>query len=140
MDRIEQALKIAIMAHEGQKDLDGLPEILHPISVGFAGQNEEEMIVGFLHDVVEDSNVTIDFLRAAGYSPRIVEALELLTHTKDMTYDEYLHRILHSGNELALNVKLNDLRHNLQRGRAGGHTKQVEKHERALRILTEGAV
>lgn len=138
MNAIEQALKIAIMAHEGQKDLDGLPAVLHPLTVGFAGQTEDEMVVGILHDTIEDSETIVTFLAACGFPQRIIDAIELLTHTKDMTYDEYLHRILQSGNELALNVKLNDLRHNIKRGIAGGHQKQVEKHQRALRILMEG--
>ncbi|MGI5848349.1 MAG: hypothetical protein ACOX5T_10070 [Candidatus Cryptobacteroides sp.] len=54
---IEDALRIAIDAHEGQKDLDGKPVILHPLAVGLSGRNEIEQKVGFLHDVVEDSGV-----------------------------------------------------------------------------------
>ena len=136
MNAIEQALKVAVMAHEGQKDLDGLPVILHPITVGFAGETEDEIVVGILHDTIEDTEVDATFLEAAGFAPHIVEAVELLTHTEDMTYEEYLHRLKHSGNNLAMKVKLHDLQHNLKRGRIGGHTQQVTKHEKAYAYLT----
>ena len=123
-------------AHTGQKDLDGNPVILHPLTVGLAGQNREEIIAGFLHDVVEDSELTFDDLLARGVDPTIVDALRLLTHDKsEMSYEDYVRRVSQSGNSIAIHVKYNDLCHNLQRGRAGGHTKQVAKHEAALRIL-----
>lgn len=138
MNLVEQALKIAIMAHEGDKDYNGNPTILHPLTVGFSGQNEDEMVVGFLHDVIEDNPDVEQFLSIAHFPQYIVDAVKLLTRPKDMEYDAYLQRILHSGNEVALNVKMNDLRHNIKRGRAGGHMTQVAKHERALRILTGG--
>lgn len=52
MITIEDALRIALKAHEGQKDLDGNPVILHPMAVAVAGRNREEQIAGLLHDVV----------------------------------------------------------------------------------------
>lgn len=135
MITIEEALRIAIEAHEGQKDLDGNPVILHPMTVALAGRNREEQIAGLLHDVVEDTGFTFEDLLQRGVDETIVDALRLLTHTKDMTYDEYLHRIATSGNDIAIHVKYNDLCHNLERGRAGGHIKQVMKHEKALAVI-----
>ncbi len=135
MITIEQALRIAIDAHEGQKDLDGKPVILHPLAVGLAGNNREEMIAGFLHDVVEDTDMTFDDLLQRGVDETIVETLRLLTHSDDTTYEEYVQCIATSGNDIAIHVKYNDLCHNLKRGRAGGHTKQVQKHEKALSII-----
>ncbi|MBR5730092.1 MAG: hypothetical protein IKX61_07825 [Prevotella sp.] len=135
MITIEEAFRIAIDAHEGQKDLDGKPVILHPITVGLAGNNREEMIAGFLHDVVEDTDMTFEDLLQLGVDEIIVDALRLLTHAEDITYEEYVKRIATSGNDIAIHVKYNDLCHNLKRGRAGGHTKQVQKHEKALSII-----
>lgn len=135
MITIEEALRIAIEAHEGQKDLDGNPVILHPMAVALAGMNREEQIAGLLHDVVEDTDSTFEDLLKRGVDEKIVSALKLLTHTKDMTYDEYVNRIAVSGNEIAIHVKYNDLCHNLKRGRAGGHSKQVQKHEKALAVI-----
>lgn len=137
MITIEDALRIAIDAHEGQKDLDGKPVILHPIAVGLAGKNREEMIAGFLHDVVEDTDLTFEDLLQMGVDQEIVDALRLLCHDKGTDYYDYVQRIIDSGNTIAFSVKRNDLTHNLQRGRAGGHWKQVEKHEKAMAMITK---
>ena len=135
MITVEEALRIALKAHEGQKDLDGNPVILHPMAVAVAGRNREEQVAGLLHDVVEDTGMTFDDLLRLGVDETIVDALRLLTHTDDMTYEEYVNRIATSGNDIALHVKYNDLQHNLKRGRAGGHYKQVAKHEKGLSII-----
>ena len=135
MITVEDALRIALKAHEGQKDLDGNPVILHPMAVAVAGRNREEQVAGLLHDVVEDTGMTFDDLLRVGVDETIVDALRLLTHTDDMTYEEYVNRIATSGNDIALHVKYNDLQHNLKRGRAGGHYKQVAKHEKGLSII-----
>ena len=135
MITIEDALRIAIEAHEGQKDLDGNPVILHPLTVGLAGHNREEIVAGFLHDVVEDTDITFKELQSRGVDDSIIDALQLLTHRKDSPYEEYVNNIAKSGNSIALHVKYNDLCHNLKRGRAGGHWKIVSKHERALTII-----
>mgnify|MGYP002623191252 CR=1 FL=1 len=137
MITIEQALRIAIDAHEGLKDLDGKPVILHPLTVGLAGKNREEMIAGFLHDVVEDTDITFDDLLRQGVDEEIVDALRLLTHEKGTDYYAYVQHIIDAGNAIALAVKRNDLTHNLQRGRAGGHQKQVQKHEKAMEMISD---
>lgn len=100
-----------------------------------AGRIREEQVAGLLHDVVEDTGITFDDLLRLGVDETIVDALRLLTHTDDMTYEEYVNRIATSGNDIALHVKYNDLQHNLKRGRAGGHSKQVAKHEKALAVI-----
>ena len=133
--QIELALEIALKAHKGQIDLDGNAVILHPIAVGLNGNNALEQCVGFLHDVVEDTTNTFDDLLNLGVAPEIIKVLRILTHDKSTPYMDYIRNIKASGNITALQVKLNDLRHNLQRGRAGGHTKQVKKHTEALEYL-----
>ena len=102
MITIEDALRIALKAHEGQKDLDGNPVILHPMAVAVAGRNREEQIAGLLHDVVEDTDFTFDDLLQRGVDEAIVNALRLLTHTKDMTYEEYVNRIATSCSHFVL--------------------------------------
>ena len=128
----EKALQIAIEAHEGQNDKVGKPYVLHPITVGFMGENEAEMIVGFLHDVVEDTSVSIEDLEKA-FDKDITDALRLLTHDKSEPYWTYVDRIKNSGNKLALAVKTNDLKHNIIRGTIAGL--DTSKHQKALRIL-----
>ena len=113
---VEETLRIALEAHEGQKDLDGRPAVLHPIAVGLMGSNDAETKIGFLHDVVEDSDLTLDELRGRGVDEDVLAALRLLTHAKTEDYFDYVRRIAASGNTMAIHVKINDLRHNLERG------------------------
>lgn len=132
---IDKAIEIASQAHAADYDLDGNPTILHPLAVGMMGKNDTERIVGFLHDVVEDTRYTFEDLELAGFSDDILRTLRLLTHDKHTPYMEYIERICQSGNRAAINVKLNDLRHNLARGKEGGHTRCVERHTEAMAFI-----
>ena len=146
---IEEALQIALDAHKGQKDLDGKPAVLHPVAVGLMGSNDAEIKTGFLHDVLEDTDLTIDDLRERGVDKEVLAALELLTHNKGTDYFEYVHRIAHSGNYTAIHTKINDLKHNCDRGmksfrmakelndteKAEHLAKINEKHLKALQIF-----
>lgn len=115
---IEETLRIALEAHTGQKDLDGNPAILHPLAVGLMGKTEAEVKTGFLHDVVEDSSITLEDLKNRGVEDEVLTALALLSHDKEKVgYFEYVENIIASGNVTAIHVKLNDLHHNLQRGK-----------------------
>ena len=133
--QIEIALEIALKAHKGQHDLDGKPAILHPLTVAIKGNNEDEIVAGLLHDVVEDTGYTFDDLLNAGISAKVIDALRLLTHEKGTDYLDYVRRIADSHNPIAINVKCNDLEHNLERGRKGDHLKQVAKHTAAKEII-----
>lgn len=65
-DLLEKAIEIAVKAHKGQKDKAGEPYILHCLSVMLKGKTEDEKIVGVLHDAVEDTKITIEFLKEEG--------------------------------------------------------------------------
>jgi (p)ppGpp synthase/HD superfamily hydrolase len=112
---IEETIRIALEAHDGQKDLEGNPAILHVLAVGLMGETELEQKVGFLHDVVEDSDISIDDLRTRGVEEEVLEAVDLLTHKDGITYEEYVRDIFRSGNKAAIQVKINDLHQNGQR-------------------------
>lgn len=131
MNAIDIALRIATAAHAGQLDRDGHPVILHPLTVGLMGHTDEEKIAGFLHDVVEDSDLTFDDLLREGIPTGIVNALRLLTHEKGTDYFEYVQNIIDSGNPIALQVKFNDLRHNFSRGKS--YPDLQAKHGKALK-------
>jgi (p)ppGpp synthase/HD superfamily hydrolase len=135
ISQIEIALEIALKAHKGQRDLDGKPVILHPLTVALKGHNESEIVAGLLHDVVEDTDWTFDDLLQAGIIAKVVDALRMLTHSKDVPYLDYVRRIADSHNPIAINVKCNDLEHNLERGRKGDHLKQVAKHTAAKEVI-----
>ena len=135
MITIEDTICIAVKAHRGAKDLEGKPVILHPLRVGLMGQNEDEIIAGVLHDVVEDTEITISYLEEQGVSDKVLKALELLTHNEEETYREYIERLAKSNNMLAMRVKLNDLTHNIERGKQYGHQSLVKRHESAYEYL-----
>jgi len=113
MSIIQKCLTIAIEAHERQTDKNGKPYALHVLSVMQKGKTEDEQAVGILHDLVEDTDWTFERLRGEGIPENIVEALKLLTHTSELSYDEYVAKIIKSGNKLAIQVKLNDLEDNM---------------------------
>ena len=132
---VEKCLELAVRAHRGQRDRDGNAVILHPLIVGSMGQTNAEKCVGFLHDVLEDTSLTLDDLRKEGISESLLEALQLCTHPAHLTYTDYVNRILQSGNVTAIQVKKNDLTHNLARGKAFGYPDLVRKHRTALRMI-----
>ncbi len=110
MATIEKAIEIAAKAHSGTKDKSGVPYILHPLRVMMGVEGEAAQIVAVLHDVVEDTSVTLDDIRAEGFREEIVEALSLVTHESDQSYAEYV--IACKPNPIAREVKLSDLRDN----------------------------
>jgi (p)ppGpp synthase/HD superfamily hydrolase len=116
MATIERALQIAAEAHEGQKDKDGQPYILHPLRVLSGVDGDEAKIVAILHDVVEDSTVTEADLRNEGFSETVMAAVNCLTHGKGEPYADYVIRC--SKNDIARRVKLADLEDNSRPSRA----------------------
>lgn len=112
-----KALELASAFHCGQEDRGGKPYILHPIRVALAGQTMDERIVGVLHDVVEDTHCTLEDLEEAGFTPKIINAVDALTRREDKeTYHEFITRIIGSG-RLAVSVKINDMNDNLDPSR-----------------------
>lgn len=120
---LEKAIALATEKHAGQKDKGGQPYILHPLRVMVKAQHEMSKlskdlvlttgIVAVLHDVVEDTDMTFDDLREAGFSSMVVEALQLLTRNRMEDYAIYIDKIVLSENPVAITVKLCDLRDNM---------------------------
>lgn len=138
MSNYELALKIATEAHKGQVDKAGVPYINHPLTVASLVETEEEKIVALLHDTIEDTNITEQDLLNYGFSNKIVEAVKLLTHNKDVPYMDYVAKI--KDNELARKVKIADLTHNSDLCRLKEITdkdkKRYKKYQNALLYLT----
>ena len=111
MSSLERAIEIAVSAHKGQVDKAGKPYILHPLRLMFKMQTENEMIAAVLHDVVEDTDWTIEKLEAEGFNEEVITAVKLLTHDKKVQYKKYIEAI--KTNKIALKVKLSDLEDNL---------------------------
>ena len=112
---IEVAISIALKAHKGQVDKGGNPYILHPLAVMNRVETIEEKIVAVLHDVVEDTEVTIDQLKETGFSEEILEAINLLTRAKEDSYEEFIDKTLK--NRIARNVKIADIKENMNLSR-----------------------
>lgn len=134
----KQAFKLAYRAHEGQVDKEGIPYILHPVMVADAMETEHEVVTALLHDVVEDSFVTVDMLREQGFPETVVEAVQKLTRPAGMEYLEYIRGLL--DNPLAVKVKRADLLHNLMPEREIPEKDSLRLHKRydaALEILKD---
>lgn len=106
----KKALKLCFDAHRDQLDKSGLPYVFHPFHLAEQMDGENAVILALLHDVVEDTDYTLDDLRQMGFPAQVLEALSLLTHDPAVPYMAYVAQI--ATNPLARQVKLADLRHN----------------------------
>ena len=111
MSLLERAIEIAVTAHKEQIDKAEKPYILHPLKLMFKMQTENEMIVAVLHDVVEDTDWTIEKLVVEGFDEEVITAVKLLTHDKKIPYKKYIEAI--KTNKIALKVKLANLEDNM---------------------------
>lgn len=117
-DYINTALELAVKAHKGQVDKgNGLPYILHPLTVASRVQTPEQKAAAILHDTLEDTDLTVDDFRKAGIPERVIELVEILTDPKDGDFMGYINKITEDFD--ASIVKHADLEDNLspQRGR-----------------------
>ncbi len=135
---LEKALSLALKAHQGQKDKSGQPYILHPVRVMLRFQETEARIVALLHDVLEDSDISIDELQHAGFGTKIIEAVRCLTRKPNEEYLDYIRRI--KENPLARKVKLADLKDNLDVNRLeelqAKDCRRLERYLQAKKILS----
>ncbi|MEM9819217.1 MAG: HD domain-containing protein [Cyanobacteria bacterium P01_D01_bin.6] len=111
MADLQRALEIAIEAHKGQRQKNGLPYVLHPLTLMLSMTSVEARISAVLHDVVEDTQWTLEDLESEGFPPAVIEALDCLTHRDREDYDAYIERI--RNNRIASEVKLADLKDNM---------------------------
>jgi (p)ppGpp synthase/HD superfamily hydrolase len=110
-EQFQIALELAVEKHKNQTDKAGNPYILHPLHVMENVNSKEGKIIAILHDIIEDTDVTEDYLLKIGLSKRIVDAVVALTRSEDIDYQEYIKNL--SSNPLAKEVKLADLEHNM---------------------------
>jgi (p)ppGpp synthase/HD superfamily hydrolase len=135
---LDRAIELAKQHHEGQTDKAGKPYINHPLRVMNQMKSEDEKIVAVLHDIVEDTNISLNDLRNEGFSEEVVSAVECLTKQDGENYDSYIERI--SFNPLAVKIKLADLEDNRDLTRLPEVTdkdlERLEKYDKALEKLT----
>lgn len=137
-DGVKVAHEIAKRAHKGQVDKAGAPYILHPETVASFVTKDDEKIVAYLHDVIEDTPCQLRDLENAGFSSEIIKAVDLLTRKTGQTYKQYLKFV--KTNELARVVKLADLKHNSDLSRLTHVTendiKRLKKYQDAIVFLS----
>ena len=137
-----KAMRIAYAAHHGQVDYNGIPYIFHPIHLAEQMDDEISCCAALLHDVVEDTAVSMEDL-AREFPREVMEVLKLLTHADEVDYFDYVRAI--KSNPIAVKVKLADLAHNSDQSRCVGSDLTEErlayfrqKYQKAKAILTEG--
>jgi (p)ppGpp synthase/HD superfamily hydrolase len=135
----DKALQIAVRAHKGQKDKAGHDYILHPIRVSERCDDPRAKIVALLHDTIEDTDVTADYLREEGFTEEIVEAVLAVTRSEGEEYDDYVRRA--AQNELGRMVKRADLEDNMDNRRLPELTdrdvERLRKYLRAWQYIVE---
>lgn len=134
---IKKALNIAYNKHNNQFDKGNTPYIFHPIHVAEQMDDENSIIVALLHDVIEDTNTSLEEIKKNGFNDEIIEALNLLTHKDNLDYFEYIKKI--SNNKLARKVKIADIKHNMDLTRLNEVTHEdknrYEKYKKCLEYL-----
>ena len=136
-DETKKALKLCFEAHKNQVDKSGLPYVFHPFHVAEQMTDEATTIVALLHDVVEDTDYTLEDLAAEGFGKDILEAVALMTHEDDVPYLDYVAKL--KDNPIARAVKLADLAHNSDLSRIGevdDETRErLEKYKKPTALL-----
>lgn len=149
----EKALEFATNAHAGQKRKDGKDYITHPIAVAeialhtfwqrFADDYsdiealelaDKIYIVGVLHDVAEDTSVTLDDISKEFSDSQISQAISMLTRREGQTYYDFIQNIVLHGDLISLIVKISDIQHNMSDLKEGS---LKDKYRFALKILQD---
>lgn len=105
------ALLIAIRAHEGQKDKSEREYVMHPIRVAERCKDPRAKIVALLHDTIEDTNITADYLRSEGFPEEIIGAVLSVTKQEGESYEDFVCRA--AENPIGKEVKIADLEDNM---------------------------
>ena len=137
-DLTKKAMKIAYDAHQGQLDRAGIAYIFHPVHLAEQMDDEIACTAALLHDVVEDTDVSMKDLEKE-FPKEVIDVLKLLTHDKSVDYFEYVAKI--KSNPTAVKVKIADIMHNSDETRLDSISekdlKRREKYIKALALLKD---
>ena len=130
----KEAIRLMFDLHKDQTDKSGLPYVFHPWHVAESMDDELSAVVALLHDAVEDTALTIEDVRAAGFPEDVAEALGCMTHDDSVPYMEYVKAL--APNAIARKVKLADLAHNADLSRLDAPTeKDLARREKYLQAI-----
>lgn len=139
MNLRDKAFQIATQAHLGQYDKAGAAYIYHPLHIASEFVDDMHYLTAILHDVIEDSGISLEDLRVYGIPSPVVTAVDSLTKRTGEDYNNYLKRV--KENPIACAVKLADLRHNMRLDRLPVVTEtdlaRAEKYTKAIKYLTD---
>lgn len=137
--KTKAALKLCFQAHKDQLDKSGMPYVFHPFHLAEQMETEETTIVALLHDLIEDTDYTIEDLINMGFNKAITDAVSLMTHADNVDYMDYICMI--KENPIAKAVKLADLKHNSDLTRLDSVDEKAltrrEKYLKAMALLEE---
>ena len=119
-EMVKKACLIAFDAHAEDVDKGGYPYVMHPLALAFQMESEDAVCAALLHDVIEDhaDKYCLEDFAKAGFSSAVLDALKLLTHDPAVPYLDYVKEI--GKNEIARQVKIADITHNLDSSRLDG--------------------
>lgn len=139
MVAVKLAKIVAYLAHSGQVDKGGHPYIEHPLAVADLVSSPVAKVVALLHDVVEDTTISLDDLRAVGFSDEIIRAVDCITRREGESRPDYLSRV--ASNPISTAVKIADLTHNSDLTRISNRPltskdyARVERYKRERKLL-----
>lgn len=137
--QLELALELVLKNHSNQVDKGGNPYVEHPIWIMSNVKGQKCKITALLHDIIEDTDLTINDLKEYGFDEEIIEAVRLLTRENGVSYNEYIKRLI--TNPIASKVKLKDLEHNMDLTRlkevSEKDIKRQEKYKKVHKFIEE---
>ena len=140
-ESLEIAAKLMISLHSGQTDKSGEPYFLHPMRVASAlYPNKKAMIVGLLHDVIEDCDISLERLKLLDFDQEIIDAIDSVSIRKDENYAEFIYRACQ--NKIGILVKYLDILDNSRTERLAKldlatQQRLCAKYGTGLRIIRE---
>ena len=139
MSTIEKAIEIAAREHAGDTDKSGAPYVFHPLRLMFAVNSLHEKMAAVLHDVVEDTPVTLDDLAREGFPKEVIEAVDALTKREGEKRIDAAARA--AANPIARVVKLADVTDNMDLSRLPNPTEKdfarLKEYVQVRRLLVE---
>lgn len=111
MATLQRAIELAVSFHSQQVDKSGQPYILHPMRIMLWCSTEEERQAAIMHDLLEDTSLTIDELIQEGFCQSVIDCVDCLTRRDGETYAEFIERCCE--NPMAIKIKLLDIADNM---------------------------
>ncbi|MCD3276701.1 GTP pyrophosphokinase [Clostridium botulinum] len=134
---LSKAVILATIKHKNQVDKGGNPYILHPLKVMLRMDTNRERIVAVLHDIIEDTDTTLENLKCMGFDDDIIQAIDSITRRDGEIYIDYIRRC--KQNTIARKVKLADLEDNSDLSRIKNLTdkdyNRLKRYKKAKEIL-----